>query len=433
MPGTLKKNVWKKSIVRYADEAPDSLLANPQNFRLHPEEQKLALNGSLSEIGWISPVIVNEVTQHVIDGHARIGEAIARGEPSVPVAYVHLTEEQERIALASYDAITNMAGIDQSVLDELIASVNVSDTYLSDFLASLTSAEPSSVPGSLSEDEIPEAPSTPEPVVKTGDLWTLGDHRLLCADSTDPKNIKRLFGKSRAVLCMTSPPYWVGRDYEQEHGQEEIVQHIERAAAAITLAMAERSKVVINTGTTSETRQGGEVRRVWLLLDWWQQALLKHKWNMRNVRIWTKEGGFAGFAPAQDLTGQDWEFLADFTSDVNVPQNRLSDAPRWALDGVWDCQPQTASVGHSAPFPVEIPRRYVLLYTQPDDIVYEPYCGSGTTIIAADQLGRRCYAADSDPNSVQLAIERYKGYRGQDAVREDGVTWSELCGASSAA
>jgi DNA modification methylase len=320
-----------------------------------------------------------------------------------------------------------MAGTDQEMLDQLISSISVDDEGLNNLLASLASPDPSSMSSVANEDEVPDIPSTTEPIVRLGELWLLGNHRLICGDSTDPKVLKKLFlTGDKAVLCVTSPPYWVGREYEQEHGREEIIAHIAKAAAAIDSVMADQGHISLNTGTTAETRQGGEVRRLWLLIDWWQTEFLKCKWNLRNMRIWSKEGGFAGFAPAQDLVGQNWEFIGEFTRDKPRGQNRLPDAPEWALAGVWDCQPQTASVGHTAPFPVEIPRREILLYTHEDEIVYEPYCGSGTTIIAAEQLDRRAYACEIEAGYAQLTIERWMRDTGKEAVRSDGVKWSTL-------
>lgn len=131
---------WRNSIVRYADEDPEQLLANPHNPKIHPRTQADAVVGSLNVHGWIVPVIVNEVTQHVVDGHARIGEAIARGEPTVPVAYVNLTEEQERSALATFDAITSMAVTDQGMLSELLDGLSVDDAGLQGLLDSLAAS-----------------------------------------------------------------------------------------------------------------------------------------------------------------------------------------------------------------------------------------------------------------------------------------------------
>lgn len=285
----------------------------------------------------------------------------------------------------------------------------------------------------LGEDEQPLETSDPgagtppiKSVIRPGDVWLLGNHRLMCGDATDPEAVAQLMDGEQATLCVTSPPYWVGREYEQEHGKEEIMEHIQLAARAIASVMATKSHIMINTGTTSERRQGGEVRRQWLLLDWWADAFLKYEWNLRNIRIWNKEGGFSGFAPAQDLVGMDWEFLASFTHDKPLAQNRIDGAPSWPLAGVWDCQPQTANVGHSAPFPVEIPSRFIQLYTQENEVVFEPYCGSGTTIIAGEQEGRRVFAMELDPNYCEVALVRYMTTTGdQPTLLDTGQTWSE--------
>jgi DNA methylase len=170
------------------------------------------------------------------------------------------------------------------------------------------------------------------------------------------------------------------------------------------MAQSTTGHIALNTGTTVETKQGGDVRRVWLLLDWWAEAFEQHGWFMRNVRIWRKEGGFSSFSPAQDVVGQDWEFIASFTGAKPRVQNRVGE--RWALDGVWDCQPQTANVGHTAPFPVEIPERFMLLYTDPGDVIFEPYGGAGTVTVAAEQTGRCCYSMEIEPKYIAVAIER---------------------------
>ena len=115
---------WRNRIIGDGYEAPDQLLANPLNWRVHPLHQQEKLEGVLSEIGWIQRVIVNRATGHVIDGHARVGLAISRGEPLVPVLYVDLTLEEERLVLATLDPIGALAGTDRQVLDALLAEVS---------------------------------------------------------------------------------------------------------------------------------------------------------------------------------------------------------------------------------------------------------------------------------------------------------------------
>lgn len=130
---------WRNRIVGQGEEAPDQLLANPLNFRLHPKRQQDALSGALKELGWIQQVIVNRITGHVIDGHLRVELAISRGEPTVPVVYVELSPDEEKLALATFDPISAMAGVDREKLDDLLSDVRPSDSMLQEMLDGLAS------------------------------------------------------------------------------------------------------------------------------------------------------------------------------------------------------------------------------------------------------------------------------------------------------
>jgi hypothetical protein len=129
---------WKNRIVGSGEEPPDQLLANVSNWRRHPASQRKALRGALGTVGWIQAVLVNKRTGFVIDGHARIEEAISNHEPTVPVLYVDLSPEEERIALASLDPIGAMADRDQEALNELLDGLQVDDENLQSLLDSLS-------------------------------------------------------------------------------------------------------------------------------------------------------------------------------------------------------------------------------------------------------------------------------------------------------
>lgn len=132
---------WRNRIVAFTNEVPEDLLANPMNARRHPGAQRDALRGSLDELGWIAPVVVNNRTGYVIDGHARIEEAITRGTPVIPVIHVDLSPDEERLALAVFDPITDLAIYDQERLDDLIASIVTENEPLNALLASLSGEE----------------------------------------------------------------------------------------------------------------------------------------------------------------------------------------------------------------------------------------------------------------------------------------------------
>ncbi len=197
---------WKNRITGQGTEDPSQLRANPGNWRTHPANQRAALRGSLDTVGWVQQILVNHTTGHVVDGHARVEEAISRGEPAVPVLYVDLSPEEEALVLATLDPIGDMADRDGAKLEALLAEISVDDAGLLALLADLGGPKK----GLTDPDDVPETPE--EPYVKPGELWVLGDHRLLCGDATDPADVARLLGGATPRLLATDPPYGVSLD-----------------------------------------------------------------------------------------------------------------------------------------------------------------------------------------------------------------------------
>jgi hypothetical protein len=170
--------IWQNRITRYGEEAPDQLLANDKNWRVHPKAQQDALEGALRKVGIVQNVVVNERSGKMIDGHLRAQMAISSGQPTVPITYVNLSDEEEALILATIDPVTGLAGTDQKLLDSLITDIRLSDlgmdlgTGLNDLLNSL-SPDPS-LAAAEGEDDVPALPS--DPVSRLGDLWLLGGH-----------------------------------------------------------------------------------------------------------------------------------------------------------------------------------------------------------------------------------------------------------------
>lgn len=126
---------WGSRIIGHGEEAPDQLLANPMNWRIHPQAQSDAMERVLERVGWVQSVIVNRTTGNLIDGHLRVGLAIARDEPSVPVAYVELTEEEERLVLLSLDPLAGLAVPDKELLRQLMGEVEDLEALFGEGLA----------------------------------------------------------------------------------------------------------------------------------------------------------------------------------------------------------------------------------------------------------------------------------------------------------
>jgi hypothetical protein len=170
--------IWQNRITRYGEAAPDQLLANPKNWRVHPKGQQDALESALCKVGIVQNVVVNERSGRMIDGHLRVQMAISSGQPTVPITYVDLSDEEEALILATIDPVTGLAGTDQKLLDSLITDIRLSDLGmelgmgLNDLLNSL-SPDPA-LAAAEGEDEVPAVPENP--VSRLGDLWLLGGH-----------------------------------------------------------------------------------------------------------------------------------------------------------------------------------------------------------------------------------------------------------------
>lgn len=128
---------WRNRIVGHGEEAPDQLLANPANWRIHPKNQQDALSGVLDELGWIQSVIVSQRSGHVVDGHLRVALAISRNEPSIPVVYVDLDENEEKLALSVVDPISALAATDREQLSALLDEVSTGDAAVQAMLDQL--------------------------------------------------------------------------------------------------------------------------------------------------------------------------------------------------------------------------------------------------------------------------------------------------------
>jgi hypothetical protein len=155
--------------VGLGEEEPSQLLANPRNFRRHGGAQRSALRGSLDTVGWIQAILVNKRTGYVIDGHARIEEALTKHEKTIPVLYVDLSPEEERLALATLDPIGEMATRDQEALSELIADLHVDDVGLQALLDQLSTGLPKD------EDKgTPESPGDEVVCPSCGTTFSIG-------------------------------------------------------------------------------------------------------------------------------------------------------------------------------------------------------------------------------------------------------------------
>jgi DNA modification methylase len=397
---------WRSRIVGSGSEAPDQLLANPRNWRRHPSAQREALRGSLDTVGWVQQVIVNRVTGHLVDGHARVEEALTRGESQVPVVYVELSEGEEALVLATLDPIGAMAIPEQSVLDELLDGLLVDDEGLAALLLNLRGDLPKA---GLSDADDAPAPAD-APYVKSGELWLLGDHRLLCGDATRPEDVARLMDGAAAECMWTDPPYGVGYvgktaralTIENDEGDRgpEVFAGVCRVAP---LAPCARFYVAVPAGPNQAD----------FLL-----AIRAVGWRLHEELIWVKNTIVLGHS---DYHYRHEPILYGYTPGPGRPGRGAHEGSRWFGDNsassVLEYDKPARSESHPTMKPVGLVAECLGNSTRAGDLIYEPFAGSGSTYIAAQQLDRRCYGLEIDPGYAQVVIERWQKFTGQEARR----------------
>lgn len=373
---------WRSRILGSTEEAPDQLVANPRNWRTHPPAQRNALRGSLDTVGWVQQVIVNKRTGNVVDGHARVEEALSRNEPTVPVLWVDLSEEEEGIVLATLDPIAAMATVDDERLRALVDEIAVDDEGLAALLADLTGDTPKV--GLTDPDDAPALGD--ESNIKRGDLFALGDHRLLCGDSLTDAD--RLVGEQDVVMVWSDPPYGLG-GYAGRSGRHRPVE----GDAASPNVLASFAAV----GAAPEVYVCSEFRTY--------PHTLVARGEPRSLIVWAKPtfGMGSGYR-------RQHEFVAYFGSFQGTTESDLWEEGRDA----------TSEYAHPTQKPVALPARAMRNSTSPGDVVFDPFAGSGTSLIAAEQLGRRCYAMEIDPRYVAVAIARWEQFTGRKAEQISG-------------
>jgi DNA modification methylase len=427
---------WRNRITGSGEEAPDQLLANPANWRIHPKAQQDALAGALDQVGWVQQVLVNQRSGFVVDGHARVALALTRHEPSVPVLYVDLSPEEEALVLATLDPIGAMADQDTAKLEELLAGISVDDAGLQALLTDLAGPRP----GRTDPDEIPEPAA--EPYVKPGELWRLGEHRLLCGDATNRDDVARLLDGAAPSLLVTDPPYGVRLDPTWRDGVYNALGPAEQPymrvdgqadnddATAAPVSRRGRTKGHRNTTLSGDTRVDwseafalvpslvvGYVWHAGVHAGEVVEGLVRIGFEIVSQVIWDK-GLFA--------MGRSWYHWSHEPCWVvrkpGVPNLYLGTrdqstiwraaSPKMIMSGS-----DEAKEDHPAQKPVvlsEIPIRNHV------GDVYDPFVGSGTAIIAAERLGRRAFALEIDPTYAQVTIERWERFTGRQAERVDG-------------
>lgn len=522
---------WNSRIVGHAEVPPGQLLANPRNFRRHPTEQQAAMKGALDEIGWIQDVIVNKTTGHVIDGHLRVELAPRYQAPTVPVKFVELNEDEERIALATFDPISQLASTDYKMHEDLLRSIEVQSVDLSSFIAGqIDMFRSANAPrGNTNADDVPQV--SEKPVTVAGDVWLLGNHRVMCGSSTNPDDVAALMleGEQAAVIH-ADPPYGMGKEADGVQNDNLYNDKLDRFQMEWWRAYR---PFLASNGSAYIWGNAIDLWRLWFRSDGLNNA---EPLTLRNEIVWDKksiagmaspdltmypiaterclffqvgryvfkvnqtkddywpgwdpvrtqlcaEREKAGLTPSQIkkicgnhmyghwFSTSQWVFIsrdnyeklknaaqgqaftkpydtleAEYRQLERVFKGEVRD-PRWQefsaarpyfdnahdiMHDVWDFPRVTGEdrFGHATPKPVAMMERAIKSSSKPGQIVVEPFGGTGTTLMACETTGRCCSTMELAPEYVDVIVDRWQKFTGQNAVLESTEQTFETVAAS---
>lgn len=382
------------------------LLANPRNWRTHPQKQADALSGILGEIGWADACLARETSDGLmlIDGHLRAKQA---GAAEIPVLVLDLTDDEADKLLLSLDALAGMAGTNKENLEALLRDVQTGSEGLAGLFEDMAKKSGLLFGGSdeLENDEIPEPPS--DPVTKLGDVWLLGQHRLVCGDSTDASVVGNAVGDTQPFLMVTDPPYGVEYDASWRVSRK--------------LHNGGRMGVVKNDDRVDWTQAyllfSGCVAYVWHASRYTGELvsnLHSANFEIRSQIIWKKP------AFAISRGHYHWQHEPCWYA---VRKGKTS---KWCGDRsqstIWEISNRIAkeeSTDHSTQKPVECMARPIRNHGTASDVVYDPFLGSGSTLIASEQLERRCCGVELNPAYCDVIIERWQKLTGDKAKRRN--------------
>lgn len=396
------KRAWPADHVeRWSTER---LIPFARNARTHSDAQVSQIASSIREWGWTNPVLVAE-DGTIIAGHGRVLAARKLCIPDVPVMVAAgWTEAQRRAYTIADNKLTLNGDWDEELLGLEIGELEVLgfDLDLIGFSDDERSALAARATDGLTDpDVVPDLPSNP--VTRPGDIWVLGGHRLICGDSTSPDDVGLLLAGVAPHLMVTDPPYGVSYDPAW------------RKRAGVNLNPLKLGKVA--NDDRDDWREAwalfpGTVAYIWhasLHTSEVKQSLEASGFSMRAQIIWAKDR-FAFSRGHYHWQHEPCWYAVRGTSGAHWSGDRKQSTV-WTIDARED-----DGHGHGTQKPVECMRRPIENNSSPGQAVYDPFCGSGTTIIAAEMTGRSCFAIEIDPAYVDVTVLRWQAFTGSAAT-----------------
>lgn len=392
------------------------LVPHPKNPNKHSKEQIERLAQIIDFQGWRYPVKVSNRSGFVTSGHGRIEAAKYRKWDMVPVSYQdYESEAQEYADVVSDNAIAEWSELDLSSINtdvgQLGPDFDIDLLGIKDFV--LEPAEKFE-PG-CGEDEVPEVT---ESICKLGDIWQMGKHRLMCGDSTSIDAVDALMAGERADMVFTSPPYngdtnvlegsfaknkgtktlYRDNSTDARDGAEYIRFNSDIFASIKTIAS---DNIVVCYNINYNKKSPSEFIDV--------IANAKQVFPLRETIVWEKQ-------MAVSLQGNNLTRIVEFIFVLSACELNMNKDTSECVKNLWKISNIRANIeNHKACFPVELPEKGIALFARSNANVFEPFGGSGTTLIACEKTKRRCFMMELDPHYCDVIIARWEKYTGRKA------------------
>ena len=385
------------------------LKAAPYNPRQISGEALAGLSKSLERWGVVQEVVANKRTGYIVGGHQRVAALKKMGVKEVPVVWVDLDDVEEKalnVALNNPHISGEFDDTIAGLLTEIRDGIGPDD-FESLMLDDLLPPDATVVEGNTDPDDVPEVPE--EPVTKPGDLWVLGNHRLLCGDSTNVQHVERLMDGKKADMVFTDPPYNIGSenkgiaaDVSKAHSNlmnAEWDKGFDFASVqgCLLAAIAENATVYV---CTSHHLAGS----IWQ----WMKAWSDHN----NWCVWSK------FNPMPSLMKRHWTWSGELICYGTRGKHVFNFPDQGHALSIWNIAKGSGNSGHPTEKPVSVPEHAVLHSSKKGQVVLDLFGGSGSTLIACEKTNRQCRIMELDPAYCDVIVKRWEDFTGKKAVLE---------------
>jgi DNA modification methylase len=418
-----------------------TLKRNKRNAHTHSKKQIRQIANSISRFGWTYPLLIDE-TREIIAGHGRLQAAELLRLRQVPVMILSGLSEAEKRALALADnKIPANAGWDRSVLASELGELA---TILPecDLAIDITGFEQAEVDTLLLDlddpeqdplDEIP--PLARSPVSRSGDLLLLNQHRLLCGDAQRVLYLRKLLGAKRAAMCITDPPYNLHISSVQGRGS---IKHRNFVQAAGEMSPAEFT-AFLRAALTHAAAYSVSGAIHFVFMDWRHMSEILSAGSavyseLKNVVVWVKTNAGQGsfYRSQHELIFVFKSGEAPHVNNIELGRFGRNRSNVWSYAGVNTFRGGRLDdlSAHPTAKPVGLVVDAMRDCSRRGDVILDPFMGAGTTIMAAERVGRRAYGLELDPLYVDAAVRRWQAFTGRDAIlKATGQTFDELAAA----